>query len=154
MAGTPPPGYADTEHLCLTRDGTWLSNGSPVTHQAQVDAFFRGIERHPGGWRIRVGQDTKEVQVEDTGFFVRSMEGTPGGGFTLILSDGTMEPLDEASLRYLPGRLTCRIRGGAEEARFLSAPYHDLLSGLVQDENGYWITIREKRYLLAPGDEP
>jgi hypothetical protein len=64
------------------------------------------------------------------------------------LSDGTRETLAPKTLVYQPGRLTCKIKTGTEEAKFLHSSYIDLLKNLQEDESGYYM-----EFGTAPGTE-
>ncbi len=143
------PAPTDTEELKLTRNGEWLSNGVPVTHAPQIDAFFRHIGRDDQGWFISIGKDFKRIEVEDTGFFVLSLDGDPRTGIELNLSDGTRQRLDPATLKFQPGRLTCRIRGGTEEAKFLPIAYFELMRELQEDATCYFVVVEGTRVVLA-----
>ncbi|HUP58591.1 MAG TPA: hypothetical protein VM598_14125, partial [Bdellovibrionota bacterium] len=101
------------------------------------------------GYAIHVGKESKAVVVEDTAYFVLGLEGDAKSGFSLRLSDESRERLDPETLRYRPGRLTARVKDG-EEAKFLSSPYFELLSGLEEDERSYFLTIQGKRLDLSP----
>lgn len=141
--------FVDHETLRLARNGVWLSNGHEVTHEEQRRAFARHLGRDDEGWFIRIGADFKRVEVEDTGYFVEGLEGSPGSGFTIRLNDGTSERLAPRTLAYSPDRLICRVHGGRDEARFLSVPYTLLLKNLQEDDRAYFILLEGRRIELA-----
>jgi hypothetical protein len=151
---SPPPGCVDSEILVLTRNGLWLADGEEITHEPTRRLFSRSLKQDEGGWFIHIGNETKYVQVEDTAFFVQRLSGTPETGFELDLSDETHERLDFKSLRYQPGRLTCRLHDreetcGAPEAKFLPVAYRDLLQHLEEDPEGYFLTLEGCRVQLG-----
>ncbi len=146
---TGDPAFTDTEELRLDARGQWLSDGQPVTHAPQIEAFFRHIGRDEQGWFIQIGTDFKRVVVEDTGYFVYDLSGDPDSGFDLRVSDGTVQRLDPKSLAYQPGRLTCLIHGGREVAKFLPNPYLDLLRDLQEDLTAYFLKIEGQTVLIA-----
>ncbi len=82
---------------------------------------------------MRIGWETYPIEVEDTAYFVVgwNLEGI------VTLSDQSQEKLDWETLRYSSGRLSCRVKGGTEEAKFLRTPYLELLKGLAI-QNGYY----------------
>ena len=84
-------------------------------------------------------------EVEDTAYFVTRIDGSCDQGFELWISDGTKEQLQTETLRYRPNRLVCKIRNGKEEAKFLHAPYNELLRDLKRDGKGYFLEIEGKR---------
>jgi hypothetical protein len=123
--------FISNEILRLTQSGIWLANGSEITHQSTVEAFFRNIHRDEQGYLIRIGKESKRIEVEDTAYFVTGLEGSAAKGFLITLSDQSQEKLVPSALSYRPGRLSVAIerRGQKEEARFLHAPYFSLLGG-------------------------
>jgi hypothetical protein len=150
--------YMDREVIRLTAEGVWLADGEEITHERTVSAFQRNLVPEEGGpgWEIRIGRERKKIEVDDTAFFVRKVEGTPDHGFRLFLTDGTVQELDPKTLQYRPGRLTCEIRwqrelsaaseknqgsSGRAEARFLRAPYLEILSYVTQKDGRYWLTL-------------
>lgn len=143
--------FVDHEDVTLSKDGLWLSNGQEIEHQATCDAFFRNLKCDKSGYFIEIGRDQKRIQVEDTAFFVRDLEGTPQDGIEVILSDHTKVGLDPGTLKYKPGRLTCRVmtRLGEQEAKFLRAPYFELMKSLEEDENCYFLDFGGSKITLA-----
>jgi len=121
----------------IARDGEWLADGEPITHERTLQAFQTHLARLPDdtGWEIRLGRERKRLQVEDTAFFVRGLRGDAESGFTLQFTDGSEQKLDPRTLRYTPGRLTCRIEWrhpdgthGVAEAKLLRGPSLEILS--------------------------
>jgi hypothetical protein len=144
------PFFVDKEVIRLTKNGVWLSDDVEIDHEQTIKIFARGLERDAQGvWQIRVGRETKRIEVEDTAYFVTRVEGTPERGYEIWLSDETREHLDPSTLTYRPGRLTCRIKTGREEAKFLSAAYFDLLKELDEDADTYWLDIQGQKVVLS-----
>ncbi len=150
--------YLDLEIIRLTRDGEWLADEEPITHERTLQAFQSHLfpTADGNGWEIRIGRETKRIEIEDTAFFVRMIEGDPQTGFTLHLTDGVRQKLDPQTLRYSPGRLVCTIswnrQGGATgqaEAKFLRAPYHELLAHAAEVGDKYVLTVEGVRYELT-----
>jgi hypothetical protein len=147
--GSPPPGYKDTEVLLLTREGVWLADGEEISHDPTRRLFAKSIRRDEKGYFIHVGHEFKRIEVEDTAFFVQRLEGSPEAGYRAILSDETEEPVDPRSLTYRPGRLTCRVKAGEEEARFLRSPYFEILRHLEEDDATYFVRLGGVQALLS-----
>jgi hypothetical protein len=152
-AQSDPSLFGLFEDLILTRNGVWLSNAEPITHERTLQAFSRNLYRCQEGFEIRIGQERKTVHVEDTIYFVQSIDGLPELGFSLRLNDGRTLELDPTTLKYSPGRLTCSVphpnEGTHEDAKFLSNAYHELLRHIETDARGFFITIDGKTILLA-----
>jgi len=149
MSQENAPFFVDTEVIRLTRSGVWMSDGTEITHEPARRLFARSLKRDDQGWILCVGRETKRIEVEDTAYFIHRVDGTPDEGYLLWLNDETLESLDPGTLLYRPGRLTCRL-GRGEEARFLHSAYIDLLRGLSEDEQGYFLRVQGSRFTLAP----
>jgi hypothetical protein len=151
MSEPPTVPYIDHEVIRLTASGVWLADDEEITHERTVSAFQRYLfpTEDGKGWEIRIGRERKRIEVEDTAFFVRKIEGTPETGFRVFLTDGTEQELDPNTLRYRPGRLTCEVlvdrlkkgSAGRAEARFLRAPYIDILSFIDPENEDYILRI-------------
>ena len=142
------------EDLILTKNGVWLSNGEEITHEKTLLAFSRNLYRCKEGYEIRIGAEKKNVHIEDTLYFVTSLEGDPSIGYTLKLNDGRLQELDPETLKYQPGRLTCRVshpnEGTREEAKFLTQSYYEILNHLEPDADGFKLTIEGKVIHFGP----
>lgn len=145
------PFFVDSEAIVLTRNGVWLSDGIEIDHEPTRRLFAKSLVREGDGYLLAIGRERKRITVEDTPYFVIGLSGDRASGFTLRLNDETTEKLDPAGLRYRPGRLTAALGRGAE-AKFLSAPYFELLQGLQEDETSYFLRIGGKRIDLAPSE--
>lgn len=143
------PFFVDREVIRLTRNGVWLSDETEISHEPTRLLFSRSLVRSPEGWMLRIGRETKLIEVEDTAYFVTSFEGEPSARITLAIAGGMREPLRPETLRYRPGRLTCQLENG-EEAKFLHAPYFHLLQHLEEDAGEYFIRVSGTRVALAP----
>ena len=144
------PEFVDREVITLTREGEWLSDGQPIVHAATVAAFGRSLKRASDGrWWLEIGRDRKQIEVEDTAYFVRLIEGSPATGFEISLSDGSREKLEPNTLLLTPGRLTCLTQAGFE-AKFLRSAYSDLLmQALSQNQGRYQLTIEDEKIELG-----
>ena len=147
---TNAPFFVDTEVIRLTRNGVWMSDSTEIDHEGTRRMFAKILARDEQGYFLRVGSEFKRIEVEDTAFFVHRVEGSPEKGYTLWLNDETQEPLDPATLKYQPGRLTCSVRklGGLEDAKFLHAAYFDLLTNLEENTREYFLEIQGVRVIL------
>jgi len=142
--------FVDREVIVLTKNGVWLADGTEITHEPTRRLFARSLKKDPdGGYTLHIGRETKKILVEDTAYFVLRIDGDPEQGYELLINDETREPLDPPSIQYRPGRLTCQIKGGTESAKFLHAPYFDLLKELKQDDQGYYLDFGASRVDLS-----
>ncbi len=139
------PFFVDTEVLRLTKNGIWFSDDTEISHEPTRKLFARSLRRDEKGYFLSIGRETKRIEVEDTAFFVIRVEHSSAAVPEIVLSDETTERLDPQTLSYRPGRLTCRVKNGAEEAKFLHSPYFDLLRDLHEDQDAYFLTFGPKR---------
>lgn len=163
-SGNNAPFFVDREVIVLTERGVWMADGTEITHEPTRTLFARSLMRGPKGYSLVIGHETKWIDVQDTALFVHALRGDAVSGWELVLSDGSREALNPPTLSYRPGRLTCRVKVGAsgpargellplcdEEARFLSAPYMDLLRDVEKDGTGYYLVIAGRRVELGKG---
>ncbi len=140
------------ENIILTKNGAWLSDNEEITHERTILAFARNIFRCKDGFEIRIGHERKTIHVEDTMYFITSIEGSPEIGFSIRTNDQRIGELDPSTLKYRPGRLTCRVpdpnTGILEEAKFLSTAYYEILKYLEQDGESFSVTIEGKKITL------
>ena len=141
------------EDLILNRNGVWLSNGEEISHERTCKAFSKNLYRCKDGFEIRLGNEKKDVHVEDTIYFIVSMLGDPDLGYSLTLNDGRVVELDPSSLSYRPGRLTCKVyhpnEQTHEEAKFLTTAYYELLKCLEKTDKGFFVMIEGKKIHLG-----
>ena len=135
--------------LVLRHDGSWLHEGEPVLHPKLRAAFDGGVrflpdEGETGKYVVTLGYFRGQIEVEEAAFFVRDFDSTEG---TVVLSDGSREPLDVASLHLSPvdQAILCRVkRALAPEgllARFTHAAHAELLAAVddASDPPALWI---------------
>lgn len=133
--------------LRFGRDGLWYADDEPIPNARIARLFSRHLVRQPdGSYCIVIGPDRAPVEIEDTPFAVQDVDRDAAGGFSVELNDGTTEPLAVTSLRIGAGNvLYCRVKDGAERARFLRPAYYQLSRFIEEPEPG--------RFVLRLGDE-
>ena len=145
--------YAIESHeIRFGRDGEWYSDGERIANAKIAALFSRSICKDPeGGYRLQMGDERARILVDDTPFVVRSLDGDPERGFTLILNDGTTEPLDPATLRSgADNALYARVKGD-EEARFLRPAHYALARWIDGDErSGFALEAGGRRHPIEP----
>ena len=117
-----------TSKLTFRSDGRWYADEDPVTHERLARLFSRYVRRKAdGGYEIWIDERYHaDVEIEDTPYVVTVVD-ADAGQFAIELNDGTREVLDVDSLRVGTGDvLYCRVKGGAERARFLRPAYYQL----------------------------
>jgi hypothetical protein len=141
------PEYVDREVIILNQEGVWIADDSEITHEPTRRLFARSLKKDSKGYFLSIGRETKRIEVEDTAYFVERIVDNQGDQ-KIELSDGTQELLDPSTLRYSPGRLTCRIKNGEEEAKFLRVPYYEILRDLEENGGKYFIHFNGKKVPL------
>ena len=128
--------YAIESHeIRFGRDGEWYSDGERIANAKIAALFSRSIRRDPeGGYRLQMGDEKARILVDDTPYVVRAVDGDAEHGFTLVLNDGTSEPLDPSTLASgADHALYARVKDG-EEARFLRPAHYALARAIEGDE--------------------
>jgi hypothetical protein len=141
--------------LSIDPEGRLLHRGEPVTHARTLEVLWRSLERAPDGrYLVRIGRESAYVQVDDAPYAVRGVIGDPAGGApSLLLSDGSREPLDPATLSIgVDGVLRCAVKGD-HAARFGRAA--QIALGLAMEESPpgsgrFFLTVGEVRHRIRP----
>ena len=118
-----------TSQLTFRSDGRWYADADPVIHERLARLFSRYLRRKAGGgYEIWIDERYHaDVEVEDTPYVVTAVDTDAHSRFTLDLSDGTAEILNAETLEVGTGDvLYCRVKQGAERARFLRPAYYQL----------------------------
>lgn len=100
--------------LSIDAEGRFLHRGEPITHARTLEVLWRSLERAADGrYLVRIGRESAYVAIDDAPYAVRGVLDGPAGERWLLLSDGSSEPLDPATLRIgRDGILRCTVKGG------------------------------------------
>jgi hypothetical protein len=136
--------------LSIDDEGRFLHHGEPITHARTLEVLWSSLERTADGrWLVRIGRESGYVAVAETPWVVRSVEGVGGEAPTLVLSDGSREPLDPATLREgRDGVLRCEL-GGGRAARFGRAAQVALAGALDEippDSGAFFLAAGGRRW--------
>lgn len=134
----PPPGQSRESSIRLDREGRFWHDGALVEHAGMARAFAGWIALHPddGRFILTNGYDWTYFTVEDVPFFVRAVR-VEGDQATLVLSDGSEETLDAATLAVGErDALYVRVKGGRFEARFVPEAQNALAPLLCEGPSG------------------
>lgn len=153
MSGSPaPPGPPPLRPfgLVLHHDGRWSHEGEPIRHRGIREHFDRNVKYLPGERKfvVTLRQFRGEILVEEAAFFVRSVDLASG---EVMLSDGTCETLDVASLHLSPrdGALLCRVKRDLAQdgllARFIHSAQAELFAAVEPAGAGWALAIRGRR---------
>jgi hypothetical protein len=140
--------------LSIDEEGRFLHRGGPITHARTLEVLWRSLERGPDGrYLVRIGRESAYVRVDDAPYAVRGVVSGPGGAPSLVLSDGSREPLDPATLRIgADGVLRCSVKGG-HAARFGRSAQVTLGLALEETAPGsgrFVLTVAGTRYPIEP----
>lgn len=132
--------------LVLHHDGRWSHEGQPILNRKLREKFDRSVAYLPdeSKYVVRIGHFRGQIEPEEAGFFVRSIE---MGAGTLRLSDGSHEALRVETLRASPldGALICQVKQGLTErglpARFSHSSQADLLAAVEEDAEGFFLSL-------------
>lgn len=133
-----PEGRSRESTIRLDREGRFWHDGVRVEHPGMQRAFASWIDRHPddGRFILQNGYDWTYFAVDDVPFFVQKLRVT-GAGASVVLSDGSEEPLDPATLSIgANDAVYLRVKGGRFEARFMPEAQTELAPLLVETDAG------------------
>lgn len=134
--------------LFIDKDGRWFQNDKEIIHSGIYKLFASSLEKAPdGGYQVRMGQQICRVEVEDAPFVVKSVNDNNQGSLSIVLNDGSEEPLDPRSFWIGADNVPyCRVKGGAFHARFSRPAYYRLVGHIVPGES-------EDEFFFRLGDE-
>lgn len=140
--------FVQGEKIVLKKDGTWIADGIEITHEQTKELFYRAIQWNSDRQKycLSVGYETIFIEVEDTPFFVTAIEQSSEH---VRLSNQSQVSLRADKLFFNNGNLYLELESG-QRAKFLSAAYYEILKGLEEDENHYFLTIAGARANLLP----
>jgi len=128
-----------TSKLTFRSDGRWYADDEPITHQRLALLFSRHVRHKPsGGYEIWLDERYHaDVEIEDTPYVVTTLDADPQGSLAVELNDGTTEPLDPQSIQIGNDNVVyCRVKQGAERARFLRPAYYQLANFIEETGPG------------------
>ncbi len=147
-------------NIRIAKDGTWFYEGAEMFRREIVHFFYQYLKKDSfGNYLIELPGNPGDrcyVEVEDTAFVVRTVEGVqtlPGGGEGLVirLSDDTEEVLDPGSLQAgADNVLYCSVREGLFQARFSRAGYYQLARYIDYDETqgAFFLGLNGTRHFI------
>jgi hypothetical protein len=145
--------YAIESHrITFGKDGEWYSDGERIANQRIADLFARCVRRNPsGGYMLQMGDEKAPLEVEDTPFVIRQIEGDPRSGISVVLNDGSREVLEPGSVRSgADNALYCRVKGGECEARLLRPAYYTLARWIRETDGRFALRIGGRKYPIEP----
>ena len=150
-----PEGRSRESTIRLDGEGRFFHEGHPVEHPKLAAALHTWIARHPddGRYVLTNGYDWTYFVVDDVPFFVRSVHAREGDAI-LVLSDGTEEPLDPATVRANDrGELYLSVKrdakGGPFDAKMTRFAQTQLEPFLVPEGDGVALVTKRGRAFLA-----
>jgi len=122
--------------LSIDADGRFRHRGETITHARTLEVLWGSLARRPDGrWQVQVGREVALVRVEAAPYGVRGLSPAPEG-LLLHLTDGSVEPLDPATVRLgRDGVFLCAVHGG-HAARFHTSAQATLGAWLEEDLGG------------------
>ena len=155
--GGPPP--LSLFGLVLHHDGRWSHEGQPILNRKLREKFDRSVVylSAEAKYVVQVGHFRGQIDIEEAGFFVRSVDLEQG---QIVLSDGSLESLRLETLRPSPidGALLCQVKeglaAGGLPARFSQSSQADLLGGAQAEGSAVFVVLAGQRHCLPPALVP
>ena len=139
--------------LSIDGEGRFLHRGEPITHARTLAVLWGSLApTGDGRWLVRIGRESAYVEIEVAPYVVRGVLDL-GGLPSLLLSDGSREPLDPRTLAIgADGVLRCGVKAG-RPASFSRAAQVTLGLALEERPAGsdtYELTVGGVRYPVRP----
>ena len=155
--GEPPP--LAPFGLVLHHDGRWSHEGQPILNRKLREKFDRSVVylRPEAKYVVQLGYFRGQIEIEEAGFFVRSMELESG---QIVLSDGSRENLRPETLRpsSIDGALLCQVKDDLAAdglpARFSHSSQADLLAAVEAEGSEVFLVLAGGRRALPPALVP
>ena len=136
--------------LRLHHDGRFTHEGEAIANRRLREHFDRSVEylANERKFIVRLRHFRGEIEVQEAGFFVRSLDLATG---EIGLSDGSREVLDVSTLTVSPidGALLCRIKrdqvDGGLLARFTHSTQAEFGQAIEEEDSGYVVAIAGRR---------
>jgi uncharacterized protein len=138
----------------IDRNGVWYYRGAEMFRKEIVFFFYGHLQRDEAGrYLIELDNDRCYIDVEDTAFVVKAVYRTATNGehrdaIDLLLSDGTIESLNMATLRIGKDEIPyCTVKDLRFEARFSTAAYYQLAEFIEYDDerDAFYIDLQGRR---------
>jgi hypothetical protein len=141
--------------LSIDAEGRFLHRGEPITHARTLEVLWRSLARTADGrYLVSIGRESAYVALEAAPYAVRGVLERENGAPVLLLSDGSREPLDPATLSVgEDGVLRCEVKGD-HAARFTRAAQVSLGLALEEYPPGsgrYALVVGGVRYPVRTG---
>jgi hypothetical protein len=138
--------------LSIDLEGRFCHGGEPITHPRTLEVLWRSLERRGDGrYLVHVGRESGYVRIEDAPYAVRGVA-LGEVAARLHLGDGSVEPLDPATLSVdAAGVLHCVVKGG-HRARFTRSAQVDLGLALEEDPGAagrFLLRLGGREYAVA-----
>ena len=126
----------------LDAEGRFWHEGQEVTHHGLRAAFFRWLDRNPDGRYVLRLDERRFVylDVDDAPFLVRSLR-WEGDRALAVLSDGSEEPLELATV-YLKGGVAYARVKGKFDARLSVGAWTTLGERITERDGAYFLGDR------------
>lgn len=132
------------------RDGQWYADGQVIANSRIAQLFSQHVHRRPdGGYMLCIADEQAPIVVEDTPYVVTGADLGSDGAVLIELNDHSREHLDPRTLAVgADDVLYCRVKDGAEAARFLRPAYYQVAQFINPTGSGSFV------FRLPAGDYP
>lgn len=137
----------------IDKEGRMFHQGAEMIHQDINSLLLENLSLDAQGrFVIEFKGQRCFVEVEDTPLVVRRVSLQKDGGFSLSLSDGSVEELNPHWLWISEENvLYTRVRGGSLPARFLRPAYYQLAEHIQETDSGFALLTSGQLWPIKPG---
>lgn len=148
--------------LSMDEECNWYFDDKPIEHENTIRFLNENLDRHPEDGRLIVnaGNAWSYVRYADAPYLVKAIRDRKIDGgksperIELILSDGSLEDLDPATLTVGDRNvLYCRVKGGSEEARFSRQAYYQLAGHIRESGENFAVEVNGRLYPIGTRDK-
>ena len=130
------------EGVHVLKDGGWRVGGYPVIHEPSLRHLKSRLVFEDAGAFVVDGEQRLPVVVEGPALEVLTVAfDVAHGAASVLLDDGSDEPLREAYVDWETGRLECPVRGGRARAVFSRGAHQALLDRFTEEDGRFYVPV-------------
>ncbi len=138
--------------IFVSKEGKWYHQGAEIIHRPIFLWLIQSLEKTEDGlFIVNLNNEKCFLEVEDTPLVVRQVNLVREGPeekdqIRLTLNDETQEILDPETVGInKESVLYCQVKNRRFPARFLRPAYYQLAETIVEEDNGEFVLLLDKK---------